>query len=279
MSKIKEILSVGINSNMLKTIAIIAMVIDHIGFYFSPVLPNSIYVLCRALGRIAMPIFVYTIVQGFFHTKNYKKYILRIGIFAVITQVLITILMVINIKFVPGYVAAKQVYIIGNILFTFVLALGVMKILHEDILVKKWTYNKNLSLKIILVGIIFISCVFIPLDYGIEAVVLCVLMYYLEKLKIIIMIEKSKGNLTIKNVILNSINENKLQMLYLALVFATLVMLVISFNAYWTVLLAIVPISLYNNKRGENKFKYIYYIIFPLQHVLLYSLGLIITLT
>ena len=72
-----SILKLGINSNMLKTIAIIAMVIDHIAFYFSPVLPNGIYVLSRALGRIAMPIFVYILVQGFFHTKNYKKYILR----------------------------------------------------------------------------------------------------------------------------------------------------------------------------------------------------------
>ena len=93
----KKILKSGINSNMLKTIAIIAMVIDHIGFYFINTIPSGVYTICRCIGRIAMPIFVYLLVQGFFHTKSFKKYITRIGIFALITQALITICMFINI--------------------------------------------------------------------------------------------------------------------------------------------------------------------------------------
>ena len=67
----KNIIKFGINSNMLKTIAVIAMVIDHIGFYFSPYLNHTLYIVCRIIGRIAMPIFTYLIVQGFFHTKNF----------------------------------------------------------------------------------------------------------------------------------------------------------------------------------------------------------------
>ena len=58
----KNIIKSGINSNMLKTIAIIAMVIDHIGFYFSFALPEVIYSICRGVGRMAMPIFVYLLI-------------------------------------------------------------------------------------------------------------------------------------------------------------------------------------------------------------------------
>ena len=85
-----------------------------------------------------MPIFVYLLVQGFFYTKSLKKYVIRLSIFAIITQILITILMFVNIKFIPSYTVAKQVYTNGNILFTFVISITILKLLHEDILIKKW---------------------------------------------------------------------------------------------------------------------------------------------
>ncbi|MBQ8043554.1 MAG: hypothetical protein IJ272_05325 [Clostridia bacterium] len=270
----KNVLRHGINSNVLKTIAIIAMVIDHIGFYFYPSLPTVVYTICRYTGRIAMPIFVYLLVQGFFHTKNFKKYIFRLGIFAVITQILVTILMLVNIKYVPDYTSAKQVYTTGNILFTFVISMVVLKLLHEDVLIKKWDYNKNLSLKIILIAVIFVASIFIPLDYGIEVLILSILMYYIEKFKIQLYIEKSRGYNSIKNIFLNNISDSRIKMLYLSLILFALTTLVVYFNSYWSVLLGVVPIALYNGERGEINMKYVYYITFPLQHAMLYLLAL-----
>ncbi len=275
----KNILKTGISSNMLKNIAIIAMVIDHIGFYFSASISPAIYIICRAIGRIAMPIFVYLLVQGFFHTKDYKKYVIRMGIFAVITQILVTILMAINIKYIPGYISAKQVYITGNILFSFVIALFVLKLLHEDVLIKKWEYNKNLSLKVIIIATIFILCAFIPLDYDLPVLILSMLMYYLEKFRIKLLIEKSRGNISIRNILLNNLSEEKIKMLYIGILLPILSVLVIYFGASWTTLLAIIPIALYNGDRGKTNLKNIYYILFPLQHALLYSLAMIIALT
>ena len=275
----KNILKCGINSNMLKTIAIIAMVIDHIGFYFSSTLPNVLYIACRCIGRIAMPIFVYLLVQGFFHTKNFRKYVFRVGILAVITQILVTILMLINITFMPDYTLAKQVYMEGNILFAFVVSLSALKILHEDVLIKKWDYNKNLSLKIIAVVVIFIASILIPIDYGIEVLILSILMYYVEKIRIQIYIEKSRGNNVLKSVLLNNISDSRLKMIYLLLILFILSILLIYFNSYWTVLLAIIPIALYNGERGKMNLKYVYYIAFPVQHVLLYLLAMTTMLT
>ena len=274
----KNILKCGINSNMLKTIALIAMVIDHVAYYFSPVMPTPIYIICRYIGRIAMPIFVYLLVQGFFHTKDFKKYIIRMGIFAVITQILMTILMVANTKFFPTYTAAKQVCSIGNILFTFVLSMLVLKLLYEDVLIKKWDYNKNMSLKIVVILTIVIASILLPIDYGIEIILLSALFYYIEKLKIQICLDRNKPNISIKNIVLNTVSNEKINLIYLSLILLSLIALIIWFNSQWTILLAIVPISLYNNERGKLNLKYVYYITFPLQHVLLYLIAML-TLT
>lgn len=273
-----NILKRGINSNVLKTIALIAMVIDHIGFYFSPVLPNPIYTIFRYIGRIAMPIFVYLLVQGFFHTKNFNKYIIRLGIFAFITQILITVLMIINIKLLLDYTAAKQIYTTGNILFTFVLSLITLKLLHENILIKKWDYNKNLSLKIISVVVIVIGSILLPIDYGIEVIILSILFYYIEKFKIQVYLDKAKDNVSVKKLLLNNISDEKIKAIYISLLLFAMLTLVIWFNAHLTILLAIIPIALYNNERGKIQLKYVYYITFPLQHVILYLIAML-TLT
>ena len=86
---ISRISKISLTSNGLKIIAIVTMIIDHIGYYFQPYINNVIYIILRAIGRISMPLFAYMIVQGFFHTKDLKKYILRIFIFAVVTQLAI----------------------------------------------------------------------------------------------------------------------------------------------------------------------------------------------
>ena len=266
-----------ISSNMLKAIAIIAMVIDHVGFYFSDKLNDNVYIVFRYIGRISMPIFVYLLVQGFFYTKSFKKYILRVGITAVITQVLITILMIVNKKYYPDYTSAKQIYSTGNILVTFVLCLIMMKMLHESILIKKWDYTKNLSLKIILVVIIYILGILLPIDYGNTALTLCVLLYSIERFKIQMFIDKTNNKQTLSNIALKMIKDNTIEIVYVLLVFLSLLLVCFAFNTPKTILIAIVPITLYSGKKGvcNNFVKYMYYIVFPLQHVLLYILGML----
>ena len=71
----------GLSTFQLKWIAIITMLIDHIGAVLFP------YELgYRIIGRIAFPIFCFLIVEGFSHTRDVRRYMVRLGIFALISE-------------------------------------------------------------------------------------------------------------------------------------------------------------------------------------------------
>lgn len=76
----------GITASELKYIAILAMTIDHIAWAFVPI-DSLLAQLMHAVGRITAPIMCFFISEGFHHTRSLKKYMLRMAVFAVISQV------------------------------------------------------------------------------------------------------------------------------------------------------------------------------------------------
>ena len=110
----------GITGSTLKIIAIVSMFIDHFGaaiveFYLYQILKpydadyckalicskapwlwmewmgdpekvNSLDITLRSIGRLAFPIFCFLLVEGFLHTRNMKKYLVRLGIFALVSE-------------------------------------------------------------------------------------------------------------------------------------------------------------------------------------------------
>lgn len=73
-----------INANTLKFIAVVAMTLDHIAVVF--VDEASAYGCLRFVGRLTAPIMCFFIAQGLLHTSNIRKYLLRIGVFALIAH-------------------------------------------------------------------------------------------------------------------------------------------------------------------------------------------------
>jgi hypothetical protein len=67
---------------MLKLLAILTMVIDHLGYVF---FPDQEWM--RAIGRLTMPIFAYAIARGFFYTRSKKRYLIQLSILALVSQI------------------------------------------------------------------------------------------------------------------------------------------------------------------------------------------------
>ncbi len=98
----------GLSGSTLKLIAIITMFIDHLGVvalesraliipitsmedYVTLMQTNGQYAIpyfvMRLIGRLAFPIFCFLLVEGFLHTRDVKKYALRLLAFAFISEI------------------------------------------------------------------------------------------------------------------------------------------------------------------------------------------------
>ncbi len=74
--------------SFLKITAMLSMLCDHIAFVLVPAADYPLlYYIMRAVGRVAFPLFCFMLVEGFIYTHNRKKYIIRLAVFAVISEI------------------------------------------------------------------------------------------------------------------------------------------------------------------------------------------------
>ncbi len=77
----------GLNANQIKLIAIIAMTVDHLTWTFFPGYDKTWYViLLHIVGRLTAPIMWFFIAEGYYHTRNVKKYAGRLFLLAFISH-------------------------------------------------------------------------------------------------------------------------------------------------------------------------------------------------
>ena len=77
----------GLNSNQLKVIAIIAMTTDHLTSVIFPGYPKTWWILLlHIIGRLTAPIMWFMMAEGYHYTRNVKKYIGRLFVFAIISH-------------------------------------------------------------------------------------------------------------------------------------------------------------------------------------------------
>ena len=150
----------GLSVFDMKCIAIFSMLIDHIGEYF---FPSEVWM--RYVGRLAFPIYAFLLVEGFFHTKNVKKYMGRLFLFAWISEIPYDL-----VRYNTVVYKEHQ-----NIFFTLLLALVCMYALQ--------TLQERLWLAgIVLVTVGLLTHYVIKPDYGIGGIVM-IFCFYLFRMQ------------------------------------------------------------------------------------------------
>lgn len=142
-----------LDSFQLKCIAIVSMALDHTG---AVLYPSQIWLRC--LGRIAFPIFCFLIVEGFFHTHDVRRYMGRLGVFALISEI-------------PYDLAFRGVpleYAHQNVFFTLLIGIGMMVLLER---------NREWPVKAVILLLAMWLAVLIRSDYNFRGVLLIFVFY------------------------------------------------------------------------------------------------------
>ena len=216
-----------LDGTSLKLIAMISMVFDHVGDMF---FPDALWM--RMIGRLAMPLFSFCIAEGYAHTKNKQRYLLRMGVFALVSEI-------------PFDLAFEGRVGLGhqNIMLSFFLAILALmlfdRIRGEG---KEHAVGKTL-LGILCVCAVAVLALVLRADYTLFAVLAVFLFYVLR-------------------------NRHPLLRCGVGVSFLALTRTV---GYYRATGLSLIPLLLYNGKRGRG-LKWLFYAFYPGHLLLLYLL-------
>ena len=224
-----------LDGTMLKIIAMVSMVFDHAGDMF---FPDVLWP--RMIGRLAMPIFSFCIAEGYIHTRDKNKYLLRMCIFALVSEVPFDLAFERNINLTHQ-----------NIMLTFALAILALRLFDLIRGARKETTGKYSIGKTVLGSLAVIAIAGISLavkaDYHIFAVLSVFLFYVLKDTKIYI--------------------RSGVGVAFLALTRTV--------GYYCTTGLSFIPLLLYNGKKGKG-LKWLFYAFYPGHLLLLYVLRMVL---
>ena len=230
----------------LKIIALVSMVIDHLAIAFPAYFP----IVFRAVGRLAWPIFAFLVAEGFRHTKSQEKFLMRLFVFALISEIPYDLVMGNEINFFAN----------TNIFYT--LFLGGFAIYLFEKLKTRYTLQT-----MAVIGAIFPSVVlaeFLTVDFGGMGVLFVFAMYVIQPKKIRLV---AIGGFALSQFI-------PLVMAYsLGFEIKPTYLLMIPFA-----LVTVPLVACYNGKRGFNAkwTKWLFYIAYPAHLVLLEVVALLI---
>lgn len=234
----------SLSQDALKLIAVVSMTIDHIGVYIFPSV-----ILLRIIGRLAFPIFAYSIYSGCKYTRHHLQYFLRVAGIGV------------------GYMIVHFFYtgeIYGNILVTFAFSIAILICLKQA---KSAEGSFSLRISFLLLAFTAAAGAFalnkiIGIDYGLTG---CLLPLF-----------AAVGDVEMFFAV-KSQAENFTDFLPLAFFSVGLVLVCLNYGGiqYYS-LLSLPLLALSNGKRRVKKLKYFFYIYYPAHLVVLETIKLII---
>lgn len=235
-----------LSSNALKIAAGVCMVIDHAGIVF---MGNNC--IMRAVGRMAFPIFAFLLVQGLLHTSNVRRYLLRLGIFAVVSELPFDLAMHDTVWY-PGA---------QNIFFTLTVGLFAIYAMESRGPIGRWRAEITLAAALL--------AEFLRFDYGLAGVGIIVMFYLFEKERSGISVRSGDDmvHACSGTYVRTGLYYSWKQNLEIVLLSSLVYILCLGMNQLYA-LLAMIPVNMYSGERGRMKLKYFFYLFYPV-HLLL----------
>ncbi len=235
----------SMNANHLKLIAIIAMTLDHICDLIYPGFPAEPAAIgLHFIGRLTAPIMWFFVCEGYHYTRNVKKYMLRLGIFALISH--FAYCFAFGISIIPF---SSGIFNQTSVMYPLFIAVVVMWMQDTKLPMKDWLKN-------VLIALLIISA--FPADWSCIAVFAILFMH------------KYRGNL-----------ENQMIAMMVCVAVYSLVSFIFVSKTYALaqigVLLVYPFLKLYNGQKGKAKWmKWFFYLYYPMHLVLVGILRLCI---
>jgi len=234
---------------MIKIIALAAMVIDHSGHVIQNVYSWDLGLPLRCIGRIAFPLYAFLIGQGCRHTKDIKKYLGRLLLFAFISEIPYDLFRS-NIGKPAGLPIGFMDFSSQNVFFTLFLG-GLAVALHIH---SKMRYEKPIAIAVSFAGFVSSAMIagILSTDYGILGVAMIYLPFVAAD---------------------NMGSEKAYKFLYTA--FLAICIGLIYYSSDRLLLLSamasLIFVLLYNGTRGRG-IKWFFYVIYPVHLLALFSI-------
>jgi hypothetical protein len=236
-------------TSMLKIIACLLMLIDHLGAALFPE-----FIILRIIGRLSFPIFAYLIAIGYNKTNSFSKYLNRLLIFALISQIPFSLafggpVSIYSFSDFLGFVVGTP-YPHLNIFFTLTLGLLAIHI---------WDKEESKLAKIIVVLTLGMAAKAFHTDYGIYGVAMMLAFYIFRDSKIKTVISQASVYILF----------DASEVLFYINSFSGATIELRWFNQALS-LLALIFIFSYNGEKGKD-LKYFFYAFYPV-HLLVIGL-------
>ena len=229
---------------ILKIIALTTMIIDHTGAAF----PHYFGLEFRVIGRVAFPIFVFLLAEGFRHTRSPYKFLMRLGIFAIISEPFFDLALRVNwqdVEYANMQFLLENINFLANTNIFYTLFLGGVAICGY-----KYRHNLNIALTLTLIIAPFFLAEVLTTDYASYGVMFILAMYAItnKNIRLAVMSVMCVWQHSWMLEIILQGHADLLSFLHIMMIPATLV--------------PVLLVAFYNGKRGPD-FKMFFYAAYP----------------